>query len=94
MRERPSKILPNAHGNGYNFGMTKLLEQALEAARVLPPEVQDDIAHVVFRLVGEESRVILSADERAAIDRSKAAAARGEFATDEQVRAVWAKHGL
>jgi hypothetical protein len=74
--------------------MTKLLEQALEAARVLPPELQDDIAHVVFRLVGEEPLVILSANERAAIDRSKAAAARGEFATDEQVRAVWAKHGL
>jgi len=29
-----------------------------------------------------------------AIGRSKAAGSRGEFATDEQVRAVWAKHGL
>jgi predicted transcriptional regulator len=38
--------------------------------------------------------VTLSADERAAIAASKAAAARGEFATDEQVRAIWAKHGL
>jgi hypothetical protein len=38
--------------------------------------------------------VLLSADERAAIATSKAAAARGEFATDEQVRAIWAKHGL
>lgn len=94
MRERPSKILPNAHGNGYDSSMTKLLEQAFDAARVLPPEVQDDIARVVFRLAGEEPRVILSADERAAVNRSKAAAARGEFATDEQVRAVWAKHGL
>ena len=37
---------------------------------------------------------VLTADERAAINRSKAAAARDEFATDEQVRAVWAKHGL
>jgi hypothetical protein len=25
---------------------------------------------------------------------SKAGAARGEFATDDQVRAVWAKHSL
>jgi CubicO group peptidase (beta-lactamase class C family) len=33
-------------------------------------------------------------DERAAIATSKAAAARGEFATDEQVRTTWAKHGL
>jgi predicted transcriptional regulator len=38
--------------------------------------------------------VALSTDERAAIAASKAAAARGEFATDEQVRAIWAKHGL
>jgi hypothetical protein len=74
--------------------MTKLLEQALAAARDLLPELRDDIAHVVFRLAGEEPPVILSADERAAINRSKAAAALVEFATDEQVRAVWAKHGL
>ena len=38
--------------------------------------------------------VELSAEERAAIAASKAAAARGEFATDEEVRAVWAKYGL
>jgi hypothetical protein len=38
--------------------------------------------------------VVLSADEYAAIAASKAAAARGEFAADEQVRAIWAKHGL
>jgi hypothetical protein len=75
--------------------MTKLLDQAVEAARALPPELQDDIARLVFQLAGnEEPPVILSAEERAALDLSKAAAARGEFATDEQVRAVWAKHGL
>jgi hypothetical protein len=75
--------------------MTKLLEQAVEAVRVLPAQAQDDIARVILRLAGqEEPQVILSAEERAAIDRSKAAAARGEFASDEQVRAVWAKHGL
>jgi hypothetical protein len=38
--------------------------------------------------------VSLSPEEREAIARSKRAAARGEFATDEQVRAAWAKHGL
>lgn len=36
----------------------------------------------------------LSPEEHAAVVASKAAAARGEFATDEQVRAAWAKHGL
>ena len=76
--------------------MTKLLDQAVEAARNLPPDAQDDIAHVVLRLTGsdDEQPLPLTADEQAAITTSKAAAVRGEFATDEQVRAVWAKHGL
>jgi hypothetical protein len=38
--------------------------------------------------------IVLSPEERAAIAVSKAAAARGEFATDEQIKATWAKHGL
>lgn len=75
--------------------MTKLLDQAVEAARALPPDLQDDIARVIFQLAGnEEPAMNLSIEERAALDRSKAAATRGEFATDEQVHAVWAKHGL
>ena len=75
--------------------MTELLERALETARGLPPAAQDDIARLVLQLAAdEEPPVVLTGDERAAIVRSKAAAARGEFATDEQVRAVWAKHGL
>ena len=79
-----------------DFLVTKLLDQALEAARNLPPDAQDDIARVVLQLTGadDETPVPLTPDEQAAIAASKAAAARGEFATDEQVRAVWAKHGL
>jgi hypothetical protein len=74
--------------------MTKLLDQALEAVRNLPPELQDDIARVVLQLARDDAvSVTLSPEERDAISGSKAAAARGEFATDEQVRAVWAKHG-
>jgi hypothetical protein len=76
--------------------MTKLLDDALEAARSLPPEMQDTIARVVLRLVetDDEAPVVLSADERAVVAISKAAAARGEFATEDQARATWAKHGL
>jgi hypothetical protein len=76
--------------------MTKLLEKALEAVRVLPPDAQDDIARIVLQLAGADNGTVvpLSADERAAIARSKSAAARGEFATDEQVQSVWTKHGL
>jgi hypothetical protein len=76
--------------------VTKLLNQALAAVRSLSPDAQDDIARVVLRLTGadDEPPVPLTPEEQAAIAASKAAAARGEFSTDEQVRAVWAKHGL
>ncbi len=76
--------------------MTILLEQALATVGRLPAEMQDDIAHVVLRLIGadHEPPVPLTPEEEAAIAASKAAAVRGEFATDEQLRAVRAKHSL
>jgi hypothetical protein len=80
----------------YTPPMTKLLDDTLTAVRNLPPDEQDNIARAVLRLTGtdDEPPVALSVDERAAIDASKSAAARGEFASDEQVRAAWSKHGL
>jgi hypothetical protein len=76
--------------------MTRLLEQALEVARNLPSDVQDDIARVVLQLAGADDAppVALTSNEQTAIAKSKEAAARGEFATDAQVQAIWAKHGL
>ncbi len=76
--------------------MTKLLDDALEAARNLPPDDQDNVARIVLRLAGtdDEPPLALSPEERTVIAASKAAAARGEFATDDQIRAVWPKHGL
>jgi hypothetical protein len=75
--------------------MTKLLDQALEAARSLPPAMQDDMARMMMLFAGGEQPVVqLAPEEDAALARSEAAAARGEFATDAEVRAVWSKHGL
>jgi hypothetical protein len=75
--------------------MTKLLEEALDAVRRLPSETQDEIARAMLALAGSEAEpVAMTPEERAAIARSKAAAARGEFASDDEVRAVWAKHRL
>lgn len=75
--------------------MTKLLEQALETLRGLPPEMQDDLARMLLQLAGEDQPVLqLSTAEEASFDESLAQADRGEFATDEQVRDIWAKHGL
>ncbi len=75
--------------------MTKLLDQAIEAVRVLPPKEQDDIARLLLQLTRDDAELVaLTPEERAAISRSQEAAARGEFASDEQVRSTWAKHGL
>lgn len=80
----------------YIVAMTKLLDEAVEVVRRLPSDDQDDIARAIMQLAGSDlhAPVTLSPEERDAIARSKAAADRDEFATDEQVRAVWAKHGL
>jgi predicted transcriptional regulator len=73
--------------------MTKLLEMAVEAARQLSPEEQDEIARTILDIVeaGAEPYV-LSDEEKAAIQRSREAANRGEFATEEQVQAVLSKY--
>ena len=75
--------------------MTKLLEEAVATVRGLAPEVQDDLARILLQLAGKDQPVVqLSAAEEASLAESLAQADRGEFATDEQVRAVWAKYDL
>ena len=75
--------------------MTKLLDKALEAVRLLPPDDQDEIAdhHAALGLGFAGACSPFPPEEGEAIARSKGAATRGEFATDEEVRAVWAKRG-
>jgi hypothetical protein len=75
--------------------MTKLLEEAVATVRGLAPEVQDDLARILLQLAGKDQPVVqLSAAEEASLAESLAQADRGEFATDDQVRAIWAKYDL
>jgi DNA-binding transcriptional regulator YdaS (Cro superfamily) len=70
--------------------MTKLLEQALEAVKRLPPEEQNEIARAMLALAGDEG-------EPEAIDpahlpdvlESLAQAKRRQFATDAEVEAAF-----
>jgi len=79
-------FLPLAWWNGYPGFMTKLLEQALEAVRRLPADTQDEIAHAMLTLAGNDG-------EPEAIDpahlpdvlESLAQARRRQFATDAEV---------
>jgi hypothetical protein len=91
-----SKILPRCRQKLYCSGMTKLLEQAVETVRGLPPEIQDELARILLQFAGEDQPLLqLSPEEEASLDESLAQAdSGGEFATDEQVRAIWAKRNL
>ena len=79
----------------YETLMTELLERAVQSLRGLPPETQDALARILQQLVGDDPSIVtLSAEEKASFQTSFAQAGRGEFATEDQIKAVWAKHGL
>jgi len=74
--------------------MTELLEHAVDTVRALPPAMQDELARVLLQLAGEEQPVIqLTAEEDTDLAAADEEIARGEFATDEEMSAIWAKHG-
>ena len=74
--------------------MTRLLEQAIETVSALPDDVQDDLARILLQFAGVEQPPYVLTPRKKRHGASLAEAERGEFATDEEVRAVWAKHGL
>jgi hypothetical protein len=73
--------------------MTKLLDEAIAKVRELPEEEQERAAEslMVFVELAKQGAYKLSAEERAAIAASKAQASRGEFATDAEVEAAYAR---
>ena len=75
--------------------MTKLLEQALEAVRRMPPDAQDAIAKLLLDIADDEGEPEdIPPEHLPAVLEGLAEADRGEFLTDDQVLAIWAKHGL
>jgi hypothetical protein len=70
--------------------MTKLLERALEAARRLPPDDQDEVARAILTLMGDESEPEeIDPAHLSDVLESLAQAKRREFATDEEVEAAF-----
>lgn len=76
--------------------ISKRLEQAVDAARALPLDQQDLVAVEMIERVRALSHppTSLTAEEHAELEAELAAARRGELATDEEVAAMYAKHGL
>ena len=73
--------------------MTKLLEQAIEKIRERPEEDQDRAAYMLLALLEEQDQPEqLDAETIAAIREGIAQAERGEFATEEEMEAFFARH--
>ena len=75
--------------------MTKLMEQAVQKLSALPDERQNELARMLIDVAAQDLQpYVLSEEERVAIQESLAAADRGEFASDEEVAAMWRRFGL
>jgi DNA-binding TFAR19-related protein (PDSD5 family) len=74
----------------YYLVMTKLLERALAAVRLLPPEAQDEIAQAMMHLaVGEREPEPVDPAHLAAILEGLGQAERREFASEAEVEAAF-----
>ena len=75
--------------------MTKLLQEAVEKLARLPNERQDELAKMLINVAEQDLEPYeFTPEERVAIETSLAEAERGEFATDEEVAAMWKRFGL
>jgi hypothetical protein len=70
--------------------MTKLLERALEAVRLLPDESQDEIARAMLVLARNEAEPEqIDPAHLSAVLEGLEQLKRREFATDEEIEAVF-----
>jgi hypothetical protein len=70
--------------------MTKLLDEAVEAVRRLPPGSQDEIARAMLTLAGGEGEPeAVDSAHLPAVLEGLAQANRRQFATDEEVEAAF-----
>jgi hypothetical protein len=74
--------------------MTDLMEQAISRIRDLPSEMQDEFAELLLRLAEERDETVyrLTPEELADLDVSISQADRREFATEDEVKRVFAKY--
>jgi predicted transcriptional regulator len=74
--------------------MTKLLEKAIAKVRELPSEDQDAVAVAVLSMAEETPILALDDETRSAIREGLEQARRGQFVPDEDIDALWKRHGL
>jgi predicted transcriptional regulator len=85
----------NAARIEYHGAMNKRLEILLDRVSAWPEEAQEELLRHIVEIETRHLGVYqLSDDERAAIEKGLEAAERGEFASDEEMAAVFKRHGV
>ena len=87
-------VLPGPFCCDILISMTRLLEQAFSKVATLPDAEQDELARVLLELAGvDQPPIQLTAEEDADLAEAEAEIARGELASEQEVSAMWKKHG-
>jgi len=74
--------------------MTKLLESAIAKVRSLPDEDQDALALAMLTMAEDPAPEPLDDETRAAIRHGLEEARRGQFASADEIAALWRRYGL
>lgn len=76
--------------------MTKLLDQAIAKARALSEPEQDAAAEALFAFLASDDAKGFPLDRQArrAIDEALGQVERGEFVPDNEIEALWRRHGI
>lgn len=70
------------------------IKAVLDRVLTWPPEKQEAAADLLLMLEAQEEFYEPTAEERAAIREGVAQAKRGEFASEEEMAALWRKFGV
>lgn len=74
--------------------MSRLLDQAIDQARGLPEDAQDDLARFILAISSDLAEPPLGVEEAEAITEAEAEIARGEGVAPGVVDAFWRSHGV
>ncbi|MDP1591825.1 MAG: hypothetical protein Q8M07_28965 [Prosthecobacter sp.] len=75
--------------------MTKLLKDAIEKVQELSEERQNELAEMLMTAADSDLHPYqLNEEELDAVQEARAQVARGEFASDHDMAALWGRFGL
>lgn len=75
--------------------MTKLLHEAFDKVQKLPEAEQDRVAELLLGFAERgQARYRLTDDQAAEVEAARREAREGQFASDDEMAALWRKLGL